>query len=213
MGKRLGFLMVLALVLVGCGVKVVPRPTATALLNVADNSLTEEKAGVSLSARVEDLEVATYRLNNNLTSFHVTVANGTEDELNLSSASFVLVDEQGFQYRAVPPGQVQDLISRDSLYLIPYPYVGYYYLEDRERYAFFNTFNSALPYFAENYPQDLLTRALPEQAILPGAKIAGLVYFLVDLPTKKDVQLRVFMPGTPPASGADFILPFSIEKK
>jgi hypothetical protein len=103
-------------------------------------------------------------------------------------------------------------VSRDSTYLIPYPYVGYYYLEDTEEAGAINTFDSSLPFYAENHPQELLMNAFPVTSILPGARVAGRLYFGLDLPQRSSVELRVYLPGTPRSGAADFSFPFSIEK-
>ncbi len=205
-------LLVCALLMSGCGMTIVPHPVGSAVLNLDDNSISAEKGGITVSARVQDLEVAPYRMANNVTSFHVVVENATAEPFTLPLSSFVLLDEEARQYRPVPPAEIQQIINRDSSYLIPYPYVGYYYLEDREKSAFFNTFDSALPYYAENYPQDIYTEALSADAIIPDAKVSGLVYFIIDLATKTSVELRIYLPGTDPAGPADFVFPFSIEK-
>lgn len=205
--------VVLGLLLAGCGFTVVPRATGTATVDLAERSVSETKNGVRMTTRVLDLEVAPYHAVENLTSFQVTVENLTDQPLTVPLESFLLLDQDGMQYRAVPPERVIEIAKKDSAYLIPYPYVGYYYLEDREKGAFFNTFDSALPYFAENYPQDVRTRGLPQDSIIPGAKITGAVYFLVDLGTLKSFEMRVYLPGTSVSGPADFTLPFSIEKK
>lgn len=201
-----------ALLLGGCGIQVVPRPTAATTLNTADNSLTQTTRGVAISARVQDREVVPYQLADNITSFYLTIRNRTSDTVTIPLESFVLVDSQGHQIRPIAPTQIQGIVSRNSEYLIPYPYVGFYYLEDYERYSFFNTFNSALPYYAENHPQDLFIRALPVTPILPGAFISGEIFFLVDLALKEAVELRTYLPGTPETAPADYLFPFSIVK-
>lgn len=213
MTSKLIIAFLASLFLGGCGVTVVPKPTASAVLNPTDNSLTEDKAGVIISARVQDLEVAPYRMVDNVTSFYVTVNNKTGREVSIPLESFLLIDDEGNQFRPIEPGKIQGIVSRDSSYLIPYPYVGYYYLEDKEKSAFFNTFESALPFYAENYPQDIFTQALPAGAVIPGAKISGLVYFVIDLHLKKGVQLGVYLPDSPKTAHPDYVFPFSIEKK
>jgi len=213
MKKSLLIAFLIALCLGGCGFTVVPKPTASAILNPIDNSLTEIKDGVSVSARVQDLEVAPYRMVDNITSFYIVIDNKTDQEVSLPLESFLLLDEEGNQYRPIEPGSIQSIVSRDSTYLIPYPYVGYYYLEDKEKSAVFNTFSSSLPYYAENYPQDTFTDALPTGSIVPGAKISGLVYFVIDLATKRGVELRVYRPSTSATAPPDYAFSFSIEKK
>lgn len=213
MNKMVILFCLAALLMGGCGVVVVPQATPTASVDILDNSISEARHGITATVRMQDLEVAPYRMVDNITSFHVTLRNGTQGEVAIPLESFVLIDDEGNQYRPIPPGEIQEIISRDSTYLIPYPYVGYYYLEDAETASFFNTFDSSLPYYAENYPQDIYTEALPAGGILPDAQVSGLVYFVVDLTPKKSVQMRIYLPGTPVAGPPDFSLPFSIEKK
>lgn len=204
--------LAVAAMLSGCGVHIVPQPVPGAIVNPADRSLTAQAKGVTVSARVQDLEVAPYRFENNVASFYIAVVNGTSAPLTLQSGSFVLLDDEGTQYNPLPPSSIPEVIGRDSAYLIPYPYVGFYYMEDFEKYGFFNTFTSALPYYAENAPQDVVTRALRVEGLLPGARAGGEVYFAVDLATRKTFELRLYLPSTPPTEPADFTFPFRVEK-
>lgn len=202
----------LTLLLAGCGIKIVPQPTEIGLINPADRSIAINRDGIIVSARVQDLEVAPYRMVDNITSFYVVIDNRTKGEVSLPVSSFVLLDQDNRQYRPIHPAEVQAIVSRDSTYLIPYPFVGYYYLEDQHKAAVFNTFSSSLPYFAENHPQDLYTEALSETPILPGALISGKVYFVIDLFAQKKVELRLYPPGADTARPAPYVFPFSIEK-
>ncbi|ALC16670.1 hypothetical protein DSOUD_1899 [Desulfuromonas soudanensis] len=202
-----------SIVLGGCGIAIIPQATGTAKINSADNSLTETRDGISVTARVEDLEVAPYRTADNITSFNFVIENRSSREITLPLSSFVLVDDKGNQYRPMTVAEVGTAVARDSEYLIPYPYVGFYYLEDREKFSAFNTFNSSLPYYAENHPAETLTRALPAGPVLPHGRISGLLYFPVDLSQKRSFQLRIYRPETPSSGAADFTFPFSVEKK
>jgi hypothetical protein len=202
----------LTLLLAGCGIKIVPQPTAGGIINPADRSIAINREGIIVSARVQDLEVAPYRMVDNITSFYVVIDNRSTQEVLLPVTSFVLLDQDNRQYRPIHPGEVQAIVTRDSTYLIPYPFVGYYYLEDQQKGAVFNTFSSSLPYFAENHPQDLHTEALRETPILPGALISGKIYFVIDLATHKKVELRLYPPGTDTTRPAHYVFPFSIEK-
>lgn len=210
---RTSAIAILASVLLwGCGVTVVPGKIFSGTVNPEDNSIAQQKGPLKITVRVQDLEYAPYRLVNNITTFHVAIRNDGSESLSVPLESFVLVDGKGNQYRPMAPGEVRKIVRRQSAYLIPYPYVGFYYLEDAEKSAFFNTFTSSLPYYAENYPQETFTEALPAGDILPGSRISGLLYFVVDLSTKEKVELRVYLPGTPPSAPADLVFPFSIEK-
>ena len=59
MRKLLRWTFVAGLVcsLLACAPKIVPVPTATALLNPADQSLTESRDGVAVSARIDQESV------------------------------------------------------------------------------------------------------------------------------------------------------------
>jgi hypothetical protein len=210
--RSLAVLVGLTLLLAGCGIKIVPQPTALGVINPADRSITINREGVIVSARVQDLEVAPYRMVDNITSFYVVINNRTQQEVLMPVTSFVLLDQDNRQYRPIHPAEVQAIVSRDSTYLIPYPFVGYYYLEDQHKGAVFNTFSSSLPFFAENHPQDLHTEALSETPILPGALISGKIYFVIDLATQKSVELRLYPLGADTAQPAAYTFPFSIEK-
>jgi hypothetical protein len=197
----------------GCGVAIVPQATATARVNLADHSISETKSGITITAQIRDQEVAPFLIDNNLASFHLTLANHTDRQVTLPLESFLLVDNEGTQYRPVEPERIREMIKQGSPYLIPYPYVGYYYLEDIEKAGAARGFDSALPFYAENHPQDTLAEAFPAGVIVPGARIAGSLFFMVDLLTKQSVELRGYLPETSLSEPADFVLPFSIEKK
>ncbi|WP_305041025.1 hypothetical protein [Geoalkalibacter sp.] len=214
MTTRLVALSLCALLfLCGCaGVKIVPQPGEGSQVNLAEGSITQVKNNLSLSVRVQDLEVRPYQRVDNLVSFHVAAVNSGNQELNLSLGGFFLVDETGRQATPLTPAKVQEMIARDSFYLIPYPYVGYYYLKDAVRVSQAATFDSSLPYFPQRFPQTLHTEALPESILLPGSRVSGLIYFVADLTRMKSFELRYFMPDSSLSGEEDFRFPFSVEK-
>lgn len=205
-------LVVLILLLCSaCSVSVSPIATPTGTINSQDNSLTEEHNGVSFTVRLDELSVAPYQMVDNIASFHVAIDNKTAQPVSFPSRAFLLKDGDGQIYRSVTPERVRDIVSKDSVYLIPYPYVGYYYLEDQARVAYEDTFSSSLPFYAEYHPQDIFTRALTEEPILRNSKVSGVIYFLTDLERKNYVELLVF--PNQEASGEPLLkFPFAIEK-
>ncbi|PLX80082.1 MAG: hypothetical protein C0616_09100 [Desulfuromonas sp.] len=203
-------LLVAILLSGGCTPTIKPLATAGNSVDAVNESLSAENDGIRISARIRDLDYAPYRMVDTIASFEVTIENGTDQPYELPLSSFLLVAGDGEQYRPFSPGEVRDIVSKDSSYLIPYPYVGYYYLQDRERIASENTFESSLPFYAENHPQDIFTQALPEDMIVPEAKISGLIYFVVDLASKEQVDLRVY-PGGDISVPARFSFKFGIE--
>ncbi len=194
-----------------CSPKIVPVPTATALLNPADQSLTETRDGIAVSARIDQQSVQPYQLTDNLTSFQITIDNRTDRQVTFPSSAFVLRAGDGQQFRPITPERVREIVSKDTVYLIPHPYVGYYYLQDQERFAHENTMTSSLPYYAEYHPQEIFTRALPVSAVLPKSKISGVIYFVADLTRMPGFELQLF--ADEKTQGAPlYRFPFAVEK-
>lgn len=208
---RILFFLAAALFCSACGVRVVPQSTVTAMVNPADNSLTEVHDGVAVTARLDQLSVQPYQLVDNLTSFHIIVDNQTDKPVEIPIEAFLLKDGDGRQFRIITPERVREIVSKDTVYLIPYPYVGYYYLDDQKRGAFNQTMASSLPFYAEYHPQDIFTRALPAGPVLPHSKSAGVIYFIADLTRTDRAELLLF-PSPQMQGEPRYRFPFSIEK-
>jgi len=194
-----------------CSVKVVPQATASAVFNPADNSLTEAHDGVAVTARLDQLSLQPYQLIDNLTTFYLVVDNQSGQPVLFPTDGIVLKAADGRQYPSITPERVREIVSKDTVYLIPYPYVGYYYLEDQKQWEADQAMASSLPYYAEYHPQDIFTRALPAGPILPGAKAAGVVYFIVDLTGTTGFELLVY-PSAALQGEPRYRFPFSVEK-
>jgi hypothetical protein len=165
-----------------------------------------------MTVKSGEMEIVSYNLEGSVASFLVTVENRTDKELPIDTDSFLLVDNEGRQYFPLTPDKVKEIISRDTYYLIPYPYVGFYYLEDYERSTAENRMSSDQPYFYELYPQDIYTKALPAGTVIPRAKVFGLVYFRIDMEGKQGISLKFYKKGTPKSGSPDFDFPFKIVK-
>ena len=168
--KRTIILMsLIALLLAGCSsVKVVPELAVNGRINSGDNSQTIISNGVEVTARVDDTGINSYNLDDTVTALHIVIKNSTDREIAFGDDSYLLVDESGLQYSLLTPENVRAMLKKDSYYLVPYPYVGFYYLEDYEKTNAYNRFNSALPYYYDLYPQDLYTKALQASNGHPG---------------------------------------------
>lgn len=194
-----------------CSVNVAPIATPTGIINPVEKSISETRNGVTFTVKLDELSVGAYPMVDNITSFHVTIDNRTEEQISFPTQAFLLKDGNDRQYRSVTPERVREIVSKDTVYLIPYPYVGYYYLEDQARVSNADTFSSSLPFYAEYHPQDIFTRALTEEPILRNSKVAGLIYFIADLERTNYAELLVF---TDKATSGEPLakFPFSIEK-
>jgi hypothetical protein len=203
-----------ALAVTGCAsIKVIPEQVANGIVNATDNSQTLVSNGVSVTARVSDTELNAYNLDSTVTAFHLAIKNNTAGEVAFDEFSFVAIDEKGVQYSLLTPEKVREIIKKDSYYLMPYPYVGFYYLEDYQKTSFYNRSTSSLPYFYELYPQDIFTRSLPfGAAIIPGMQIEGLIYYKLDISTLQGLKLYIYRKGASKASSPEFVFPFKIVK-
>ena len=212
MKRGILLVMLAALVASGCALKVVPEPGTAGIINPKENSLTLTRDAVAITARLDQAELNSYNLEGAIAAFNVEVENLGAAEISFNGDSFLLLDNENRQYMALSPEKVKEMITKDTYYLLPYPYVGFYYLEDYEKASYQNMASSSLPYFYEFHPKDIYAKALNAGGIIPKAKVSGLVYFRVDLHALKGVRLLVYKKGTPKTAPPDFIFPFSVVK-
>jgi len=206
-------LIISILCISGCAsVKILPEQVENGTINTADNSQTIVRDGLEIKAYVSDTAINAYNLDGTVSAFRISIKNTSPNEIAFSDDSFILVDERGLQYALLTPEKVRDMIKKDSYYLMPYPYVGFYYLEDFEKTSFYNRYNSSLPYYYELYPQDLFTKSLPMTPIIPGMTIEGYVYFKIDMSAHQQVKLFVYRRGASKSAPPEFVFPFKIVK-
>ncbi len=213
MKNSLILMSLIAALLTGCSsVKVVPEQTANGHLNPVDNSQTIMSNGVEVTARVDDTGINSYNLEGTVTAFQILIKNSTDSEIAFGNDSYVLVDESGLQYSLLTPENVREMLKKDSYYLTPYPYVGFYYLEDYEKTNAYNRANSNLPFYYDLYPQDIYSKALTATSVIPGMKVEGLTYFKIDPAAHRHINLLIFRKGASKSSPPDFSFPFNIIK-
>lgn len=212
MQKIYAYLLLVALtILSGCAVKIVPEAVPGGIISPDGKSLSLTNGTVSISAGVVDEEI----FNNTqgmITSLQVEIENKGDNEVIFDNDSFLLVSEDSRQFFAVSPEKVREMLAKETYYLLPYPYVGFYYLEDYEKAAFKNSTNTSLPYYYELYPENLFAKALPLGPVIPKAKVSGLVYFQADLPDLKNFRLLVYRKGSSKSAPPDFVFPFRVSK-
>jgi hypothetical protein len=197
----------------GCAsIKVLPEQVEQGTINATNNTQSITKDNVEITAGASETAINSYNLEGTVTAFNISIKNNSANEVVFAEDSFILADERGLQYDLLTPQKVREIIKKDSYYLMPYPYVGFYYLEDFQKTNFYNRFNSSLPYYYELYPQDLFTKSLPLTAIIPGMKVEGFVYFKIDLAAHQQVKLYVYRKGASKSAPPDFLFPFKIVK-
>lgn len=209
--KYIRLLPLFLLLLSGCAIKIVPDDAVNGTVNIKTGSVTIIKDDVSITASASEPAI-----NNNLesmvSSFNVEIRNQSEKEIDFDYDSFILIDQDKRQYYALSPEKVRQIMTKDTYYILPYPYVGFYYLEDYEKASFRNSTITNLPYYYDLYPQDITTSALPTGPLIPKAMVSGLLYFNVDFHALQSFRLLVSRKGTPKSINAEFVFPFKVVK-
>lgn len=205
-------LLLASTLLASCAVRIVPEQVPTGIINQKESSLTLARGNVVMTVSPADTDMINYNLEGMVSSFNVEIQNAGDSEVVFDSESFILLTADRTQYYQLTAEKIRQMLAKDSYYLLPYPYVGFYYLEDYEQSAFRNSTNSNLPYFFEMRPQDIQTRSLPIEPLIPNARTKGLIYFHADVATMPSLSILAFKKGTPKKGNPDFIFPFRVEK-
>lgn len=187
--------VILALLLTGCGVKVVPRSSSQVSLGVDKETVSVTDNGLTFSAKVQDLDFGPYTGENNITAIYVKVANNSNVERSVPLSAFMLFDQDRKIYRPLESDRVTALTREESNYLIPYPFVGFYYLQDSSGFDYSTQSASSLGYSPQRSLESIDTYALPVGMIPPAANIAGMLFFNVDLYEKEVIDLTMHLPG------------------
>jgi len=207
------FLLLLFMLLSGCAsVKVIPEQIPGGVINPKDNSQTISIDNIVITVAPADTDMVNYNIEAMVASFNIEIRNGGESEVTFDNESFILLNSDRRQFYPLTPDKVRQMMAKDTYYLLPYPYVGFYYLEDYEKAAFINSTSSNLPYYFEIRPQDLYTKALPTESIIPNASVRGLLYFHADIHSLTSFSINVYRKWTSKASPPDFVFPFKVIK-
>jgi len=211
--KKCTFFIILTMtILAGCSIRIVPEQVASGVINERENSITLSKDSTVVTMAPADPEMLNYNLEGMVASFSVEIRNNGDKEISFDPESFILIDSSKMQYYSLTPEKIRQMLAKDTYYLLPYPYVGFYYLEDYELAAFKNSTNTNLPYFFELRPQDIYTKALSSEAIIPNAMTKGLIYFNVNIEKLTSFRINLYQKGASKSSEPAFIFPFKVVK-
>lgn len=208
------FVFLIISVLSGCGVQVLPRNTTQMLIGSDKETVTASENKLTISAKVQDLDFGPFTGENNITAFYVTVANNGIEERSVPLAAFMLFDQDKKLYRPLESDRVAALTRQEANYLIPYPYIGFYYLPDSAEFDYKTQSSKSLSYFPQRTPvlTDAYAYALPVGLIPSGASIAGMLFFNIDLYEKKFVDLTLHLQGEKNLPETKFSFIFDVVK-
>lgn len=208
------FSFLLFLLLTACStISIAPQPQAGSQIDMDGKRIGRAENGAHLSVMLHEAIVRPSPADRNYSSFWVEVTNQRNVMLPLSFTDFLLIDDQGRQFQALDPQQLVEQLTDTVAYLVPYPYVGFYYLEDSVRSHADTQFRSEGDYFASRRPEYLASDALPVGDVLPASSVQGAIYFPAELRTMKSFQLRYLIGALPGQKTYQISLPFLVEDK
>ena len=171
-------------------------PHLESLAGSGQPEITLAQDGVRLTIRPNAWSAFPPDLSRYFTPLAVRIENTRQDEMRVRLEDFALLDEGRTQYRAVPPAEVAHAIGDrwaaaapdPMLALGPWPWDPWGYHPSWRHAYWRGDFGPYLPYwYGSRGGQDILTLALREGPILPGASVEGFVYS--QLATSRGSQL------------------------
>lgn len=206
-------LLLIVLFLSGCaGVSIVPQPNSGARVDPVSQAIIQQHDSINVMVRLGEVSVRPAPIEKNYCSFWIEVENNRAVLLPLSFKDFILIDSEGHQFSAQEPDELVSLLKPEIPYLIPYPYVGYYYLGDDARASAADQFRSEASYATSRRPEYIELDALPQTDILPQAKVSGMIYFPAELRSMNGFQIRYHVGALPGQKSFPLNFGFSVEK-
>lgn len=193
-------LMAAALLISGCGVKILPKTLQEGIIDPWHNSISKEKEGIKITARSMEWYHDPSFLDEYFTPIFFLIKNEKGQKVTVSYKEFIMFDDTGNQHNAIHPEKANEiLLARD--YYPFYPYYPYYpYTETviiREREGTYTTFGFGVPlfYYYRRSFSNISLYALPEGDIHPNAQIRGFVYFAKADKNSKELKIKVKIDG------------------
>ncbi len=192
--------------------KIVPQAQTGSQVDQESLAVTREIDNISVTVRLADVSVRPAPIEQNYCSFWIEINNQRSSLLPISFKDFTLVDAEGYQYAAHEPAGLVALLKPEVPYLVPFPYVGYYYLGDAERGSAADQFRSKSSFATSRRPELIELEALPEDQLLPHSKVAGKIYFSAELRTMRSFNIHYQVGALPGQKTFPFNFSFSVEK-
>ncbi len=204
--------LILMLLCSCAGVIVTPDPRPGIQVDAANTEAQLTREGVSLKVRLAEASVRPSPVEKNICSFWVEIENQRGVLLPVSFTDFQLIADDGTLFQAENPEDLVALLKPQIPLLIPYPYVGYYYLNDSVRGQWDDAFRSELSFSSSRRPELIHSDALPEQTLQPQTKASGMIYFPAELWSMQGFEIRYQVGALAGQKSFPVSIPFSVEK-
>ncbi len=213
MKRTLSAILLYSLLTACSSVIIVPQPQPGSHIDKDGERIVQAGKGVQLAVKVHETSVRPSPTGQNFSSFWVEVTNQRNVLLPLSFKDFILIDDQGRQYQPADPAELVETLTDTASYLIPYPYVGYYYLQDSVRGQSDTQFRTEGSYYSSRRPEYIESESLPVTDVHPSATVAGAIYFPAELRTMEGFRLEYQTGVLPGQKSFQMSLPFTVRKK
>jgi len=206
--------LLLGFFLAGCSsVSIIPNPaTPGAVVNPSDQSIKIKNSGLVISARVQDTAVGGYDIDTAIGAFYLTIANNSQQNVDVELAHFQLVDSRGNHHAPLPPEEVNALLNPDIAVFLPYPFVGYYDTIDLEQHRASTAMASERPYVGSGLPAIDQLIPLEVGVLAPGRTVSGMLYFNIEIIDESHIELVSDLPYGSQGKKLAFSFPFTIKK-
>ena len=209
---------------VGCGPRLMPLAVNGALLDEKAASISLTKDAVTVRAAMAYLNRTPYNLEAYFVPFTVEVRNDTGRDISVEYSDFMLLDQNGNQYRAYPPEKISQIIKSDPEYAVKPQDVTFVmpdlttYTDPMDSPPYLPGSSFGSPYYdaglghwvypsgvydryrrdepGETLMQDIFLDSLPVGNVINGAQVSGNLYFKLDYRDIKSVKLRADINGT-----------------
>ena len=185
-------LVLTGLLIGGCVPRLIPKASQVGQIDMESNIITKEKEGIRVSVQTQEWSYEPYTLEDYFTPFLFLIKNGTDQKVPLKLADWVLFDEHGNQFNAIPPEGV-DLVmtSRDLYGRGVYPSVYFRYEETRAPYSV----GFELPAYLRRPFSNITLLGLTEGEIYPKSQVRGFVYFKKATTYGQNLRVKVHING------------------
>ncbi|MDD5434303.1 MAG: hypothetical protein PH343_02615 [Nitrospira sp.] len=177
--------------LTACVPKIVPVPSQSGKIETESNIVTKIKGNIEVSVQSGEWHYQPLSVNDYFTPFLFLIRNKTGEKVPIKYNSFVLFDEHGNQYEAIPPDGIEYMLVARDVYGDSYPGMIFRYEETKSPY----TFGYEVPAYLKKPMSNITILALPETSIYPDSQIRGFVYFRKASTYGKGLKLRVELNG------------------
>lgn len=199
-----------------------PRPVPLPDGGVVDRgraSATQTRDGVTVTVRARAWRGTPGDLEDHVLPLHVAVRNDAGAGVSVAPWDIVLLDDEGRQHGARPPGEVAQLLQAYAVGAVPpvivapWPYrywLAYPYFHD----PFYDPLGPWWWYPSPRYRpvQDIFGLALQAGDVRPGARREGFVYFPLPPPSVRRFDVIVGYAVEDGPTRAEFRFPFALER-